>query len=51
MKASQISQGFDVHVEHEDGNISFFCPDNLSILSAMEKAGLAGVPVGCRGGG
>ena len=51
MKASQISQGFDVHVEHVDGNISFFCPDNLSILSAMEKAGLAGVPVGCRGGG
>jgi len=51
MEASQKSQGFDVHVEHKDGNVSFFCPEGLSILIAMEKAGLAVVPVGCRGGG
>ena len=51
MEANQTSQGFDVQVEHSDGNVNFFCPENLSILAAMEKAGLAVVPVGCRGGG
>ncbi len=51
MAMSQKSQGFDVHVEHADGDVKFVCPEDLSILSAMEKAGLAVVPVGCRGGG
>lgn len=51
METSQNIRVFEVHAKHEGGYAEFACPEKQSILSAMEKAGLAVVPVGCRGGG
>jgi len=52
MKASRNMQAvFEVHAKHEGGCTTFACPEGSSILSAMEKFGLAVISVGCRGGG
>ena len=51
MQANHKNTSFDIYVQHGGGDSSFICSDNQSLLAAMEKAGLAVVPVGCRGGG
>ena len=42
---------FNITVVTDDAEISFRCPTDMAVLIAMERAGLALVPVGCRGGG
>jgi ferredoxin len=34
-----------------DSEVSFNCVEEQNVLKAMERLGLKGIPVGCRGGG
>lgn len=46
-----MSEKYTITVRAEAQEVSFFCRHDQAILLAMEQAGLAVVPVGCRGGG
>lgn len=51
MMAPVQQTAYNIRVFHEGGEAAFACFKDQSVLTAMEKAGLAVVPVGCRGGG
>ena len=41
----------EINVLCEPASRSFLCKEDQNVLAAMQQAGLAVVPVGCRGGG